>query len=205
MTTEEHAPSAFARAESGSRQVVLQIGLGVVAFILGSVMSAGAAARIAERLGPLETAWGAWVFRWGFDRLWLFTVIPFFGYAAGRFTAIKPGQFALLSVLSGETFSILLITGINGFDYLVDDPKDVVARLLTLFLGMLLTARAVQAGRVVADQAQAEANVIAEQRKAEYAAAYLAAAQGRPTAEAKPPEPAEPPPADPTPGAGPST
>jgi hypothetical protein len=177
MTTEPHAPSAFAKAESGSRAVVLMIGMGVVAFILGSVMSAGAGARIAERLGPPETALGAWLFRWVFDRLWLFAVMPFFGYAAGRFTELKPGRFALFSVLSGETFSILLISAINGFEYLTDDPYDVLARVVTLFLGMLITARAVQAGKEVADRAQAEANVIAEKRKAEYAAAILAAGQ----------------------------
>ena len=181
MTTEQHAPSAFAKAESGSRAAVLQIGLGVVAFILGSVMSAGAGARIAERLGPLETAWGAYLFRWVFDRLWLFAVMPFFGYAVGRFTEFKPTRFALVSILSGETFSILLISAINGFEYLTNDRYDLLARVVTLFLGMVVTARAVQAGRDAADQAQVEANVVAEKRKAEYAAAILAAGQDKPT------------------------
>lgn len=196
MTTEQQ-PSAFARAESGSRQVVLQIGLGVVAFVLGSVMSSGAAARIAERVGPIESEAAAWAFHWLFERLWLFTAVPLFGYAAGRFTQVAPVRFTLVAVLSGETFSVLLITGINGFDYLVEDWANVVARLVTLFLGMLLTAHAVKLGRESATEDQLEADAVAERRKAEYAA-FLAAAEGKAA-----PQP-EPPPSDPTPGAGPS-
>jgi len=211
MTTEPKAPSAYAKAESGSRAVVLQIGLGVVAFVLGSIMSAGAAGRIAERIGPLETASGAWLFHWVFDRLWLVTVMPLIGYGVGRFTEHKPGRFALISVLSGETFALLLVSAINGFEFLVEDPYDVGARVVTLFLGLVVTARATQSGREVAGVAQAEANVIAEKRKAEYAAAILAAGQDRPSENPKALTPTLSPAGEretgepPTPGAGPTT
>ena len=108
MTTSEPAaqkpPSAYARADAASRQIVLQIGLGVVGFVLGSILSVGAAARIGERLGPLESDWAALVFRWVFERLWLFTLVPLFGYAIGRFTEINPTRFALTAAISGETF-----------------------------------------------------------------------------------------------------
>lgn len=207
MTTEPQA-SAFSRAESSSRQIVLQIGLGVVAFVLGSIMSAGAAARIAERIGPIDSDVVAWTFHWLFERLWLFTLVPLFGYAAGRFTQVDPVRFTLLAALSGETFAVLLITGINGFDYLVEGWENVVARLVTLFIGMLLTVKAVQVGRAEAAESQVEATAVAERRKAEYAT-FLAAAEGKsaelPKAEAPATaEPAPSTPTDPTPGAGPS-
>ncbi len=178
MTTEQKAPSAYRRAEAGSRQVVIQIGLGVVAFILGSILSVGAAARIGERLGPIESEWGTLAFRWLFERLWLAVVLPTFGYAVGRFTEGTPSRFALTAGIAGETFSVLLVTAINGFDYLMEDTAGLIARGVTLFLGMVLTARAVQVGRDASGEAQLAADLIAEQRKAEYAA-FLAAAEGK--------------------------
>ena len=184
MTSEtQKPPSTFARAEAGSRQIVLQIGLGVVAFILGSIISVGAASRIGERLGPLESDGAAWVFRWFFERLWLFAVAPMFGYVIGRFTEMKPTRFALVALISGETFSVLLVTAINGVDFLMQDTSALVGRGVTLFLGMGLTTWAVQLGRDAAGLAQADANVIAEKRKAEYAE-FLAAAEGKSVAPA---------------------
>ena len=178
MTT-ERAPTMFARGEAGARQIILLIGLGVLAFVLGSIFSVGASARIGERLGPLEHEWSALIFRWFFERLWLFAFAPLFGYAIGRFTEISPVRFALTALISGETFSVLLVSAINGFDYLLEDTVGVIARGVTLFLGMLITVRAVQAGRNAAAASQAESNAIAAQRKAEYAQ-FLAAAEAKP-------------------------
>ncbi len=188
MTTDQKVPSAYMRAEAGSRQVVIQIGLGVVAFILGSILSVGAAARIGERLGPIESDWGTLVFRWLFERLWLVAVLPAFGYVMGRFTESTPSRFALTAAISGETFSVLLVTAINGFDYLLEDTAGLIARGVTLFLGMVITARAVKLGRDASGEAQVEADVIAEARKAEYAA-FLAAAEGKAEVLAPHPDP----------------
>ncbi len=179
MTTEtQKVPSAYARAEASSRKAVLHVGLGVVAFILGSIFSVGASARIGERLGPIESEAGALVFRWVFDRLWLIGVLPLFGYVMGRFTEVKPSRFALSAALSGEVFSVLLVTAINGFDYLLEDTGALLARGVTLFIGMVITVRAVMLGRADAEVSQVEANLIAEKRKAEYAE-FLAAAEGK--------------------------
>ena len=177
MTTEK-PPSAYARAEAGSRQFVLQVGLGVVAFILGSILSVGAAARIGERLGSMEHGWAIFAFRFVFERLWLLAVLPLFGYVIGRFTDISPSGFALTAGLSGETFSVLLVTAINGFEYLLGDTAGLAVRGVSLFLGMVITARLVMVGRVANAEGQVAANVIAAQRKAEYAA-FLAAAEGK--------------------------
>ncbi len=180
MTTDapQRPASLFARAESGSRQVVLQVGLGVVSFVIGSIFAAGATTRLGERLGPLESEALAWALGWVLQRLWLFAMLPLFGYAIGRFTEIGPLRFALTAGLAGEIFSLLLMAGINGFEFLVEDPRAVLARLLTFFVGLAITLSAVLSGRAGAASAQAEANAIAEQRKAEYAQ-FLADAEAK--------------------------
>jgi hypothetical protein len=191
MTTEkpvERGPSAYARADAASRQVVLQLGLGVVAFFGGSILSAGAAARIGERIGPIESEWVAMVFRFGFERLWLLAMLPVFGFAIGRFTEIKGTNFALMAGMAGEVFSLLLVTAINGFDFLLEDTVGLIARGVTLFVGMMLTAFAVQAGREASEAAQTEADAVAAARKAEYAE-FLAAAEGKAAPAAEPEKP----------------
>jgi hypothetical protein len=195
MTT-ENAPAkpgamnAYFRADAASRQVVLQIGLGVVSFIVGSILSVGASARITERIGFIESETVALLLRWFFERLWLFTVLPAFGYVLGRFTETKPTRFALVGGLSGEVFAVLLVTAINGFDFLFDDVPALIARAVTLFLGLVVTTWAVQAGQEVSAEAQVEADAIAEKKKAEYAA-FLAAAEGKGDGASSPLPPAE--------------
>lgn len=168
--SDARAPSTYARAESGARQFVMQLGLGVVAFIGGSLLSAGIAARFAERVGPVESEWAALVLQVLFERMWLFLAAPFFGYLIGRFTEQPAVRFALVSVLAGETFSVLLVSGMNGFDYLIMDTTALGARGATLLVGLLLTHRLALVGRSEAAEAQAEADAEAAARKAEYAA-----------------------------------
>lgn len=138
--------SAFAKAEAGFRQVVLQLGLGAVGFVFGSLISAGALTRISERLVP-QTELVISALGWLFQRLWLFTLVPLFGYGVGRLTQIKPAQYALLAPLCGETFSVLLASAVDGFEPLVGEPLEVLARLATLVAGMAMSHLAVRAGR----------------------------------------------------------
>ena len=179
------APGVFSRAEAGSRQLVLQIGMGVVSFIVGSIFAAGAGTRVLERLDPIENDLVDAGFRIVFERLWLFVALPVCGFAIGRFTQIPALRFTLLAGLSGELFSVLLVAGINGFDFVIDDPRRVVARLVTLFLGLAVTMRAVLAGRAAGHEAQLAAQVQAEARKKEYAD-YLAAAEAKPPTDPAP-------------------
>ncbi len=192
MTTETapRPPGLFTKAEAGSRQIVLQVGLGLVSFVVGSILASGATTRIAERLGPMENEALAWALGWVLQRLWIFAMLPMFGYAIGRFTEISPLRFAMIAGFSGEVFSLLLSAGIDGFESLVADPKVVLARLITLFIGLAICMSAVMSGRATAAEAQLEANAVAEKRKAEYAA-FLASTEGKPT--------------DPTVAAAPST
>lgn len=173
MTTESQSPSAFQRAEGGSRQVVLQLGLGVLAFVIGGIFSGGANVRLSERFGYIENEAVGFAVGWLLQRLWLFVVLPAFGWGIGRFTELKPLRFALTASLAGEVFAVLLYSGINGFDSIIASPPDVLARIVTLVLGMAIVVSAVGEGRKASREAQAAAAVQAEARKAEYAE-YLA-------------------------------
>lgn len=178
MTTTDapKPPGLFTRAEAGSRQIVLQIGLGFTAFIIGSIFSAGAATRIFDRLGLLESETVEWVLRTLIERTWLFLFVPLIGFGIGRFTEIQASRFAMLAGFSGEAVSLLLITGMNGLDFVIEDAKGVVARVVTLFLGMTITVLAVNAGRRAAHEAQQRSLMEAAKRRDEYAA-FLAAAE----------------------------
>lgn len=183
MTTEAKRPSAFSRAEGVARHSVMQIGLGVAAYVLGSIFASGAMGRISERVGVIDSAPVAFVYGWVMQRLWLFIVLPMFGWAAGRFTELRSLRFAVTSALSGEVFAVLLFSAINGFEPLVDNPPDLLARGVTLVLGMAVTLLAVSSGRRAAAASQAEADAIAATQKAEYAE-YLAKLEAAPPASA---------------------
>ncbi len=176
MTTEQKQPGMLKRAEGSARRWVLQLGLGVAAFVLGSIFSSGASSRLGERLGPFESETLAFLFSVAMQRLWLVALLPAFGWAFGRFSEGSPLRFALTAGLSGEVFHLLLLSAMNGFESLWLDVDAAVIRLVTLLVGMALTVLATGAGRRAAAEAQQEANAIAEKQRAEYAA-YLAEAE----------------------------
>lgn len=177
MTTEAKQPSAFTRVEGAARHTVMQIGLGVAAYVLGSIFASGAMGRISERVGLIDSEAVAFVYGWVMQRLWLFVVLPMFGWAAGRFTELRSLRFAVTAALSGELFALLLFSAINGLDPLLENPGELLARGVTLLLGMAVTLLAVSSGRRAAAVAQAEADAIAVKQKAEYAE-YLAKLEG---------------------------
>lgn len=198
----EQRPSAYTRAEVGARQLVMQLGLGVCAFLVGSIFAAGLAARLTERLGTVEGEGAAWFLHVLFERLWLGVAAPAVGYLFGRFTEQPAVRVTLRSVLAGETFSVLLVSGRNGFEYLFDDAINVTARLVTLVLGLWATYAALQAGRADAGEAQAEADAVAAKQKAEYAAMLEGAAPAGPPHAAPRPSGGE---GEVKPGDGPSS
>ncbi len=173
MTTEAKPPSALVRVEGAARQTVMQVGLGVAAYVLGSIFSGGAVLRISERVGIIQSPAIAFLYGWLMQRLWVFVLLPAFGWAIGRFTELRSMRFAVTAALSGEVFALLLFTAVNGLDPLFENPGDLLARAVTLLLGMAVTLLSVSAGRRAAQDAQAAADVIAAKQKAEYAE-YLA-------------------------------
>lgn len=168
MTTEP-APSPkrglFSRAEMGARHVVLEVGLGFVAFVLGSILSAGASTRLLERMGPITSDGASWLFSLIVSRLWIFAVLPLIALAVGRTTGLSGRRFALVSGLSGELFGVLLTSGLNGFEVLVASPLDVVARIVTLAVGLGIVWQAFEAGRAGALEAETQARALSERNR----------------------------------------
>lgn len=191
MTSEGRAPGALGRAEAASRQVVLQLGLGVASYVVGGLLSAGATSRLGDRLGAIESPALLWTLGWLLQRLWLWAVLPLAGWGAGRFLRVRPARFALQAGLAGELFSLLLTTAMDGLDLILEEPLNVVARLFTLGVGLTATAVAARAGLRAAAASDEVARRAAEARQAEYAE-FLRAAGGA-AAPRSPEEPPRPP------------
>ena len=136
-------PTAFAKAESGVRQIVLQLGLGPVGFVLVSLISATLFNRIssawAERLGGVGVGLAA-------SAAVALDARAFFGYLVGRLTHIRPPNSRCWPPVR-ETFSLLLTSAVDGFDSLLENPLELVARLATRLTGMALTLMAVRSAR----------------------------------------------------------
>lgn len=175
----------FARAEGAARRVVLFVGLGVAAYVIGGLVTAGLSVRLVERFGAPASETGAWLLKWALARTWLWSVLPAIGFGVGRYLELSPWRFAITSVFSAEVFGLLLMTAGDGLDWVLGSPADMVMRALTLTGGIGLVAWAVKRGLQAAAAAQAEANVEAEKRKAEYAE-FLARAEGK---QDRPPSP----------------
>ncbi len=187
-------PSAYYRAEASARQMVLTLGAGIVAYALGGVLTSGLAVRIAERLGSIHSPWLGFGVGWTLQRVWLYFVLPAFGWAAGRFLAVRPLRFAVISALAGEGFSVLITIASSGVELVATDLVDGLARVVTFALGVWLTVKAVQAGQRDAAAAQLVADALAAKQRVEYAA-FLEAAEKGPAASS--PEVSSPPPAEP--------
>ncbi len=175
---EPRGPGPLGRLEGSSRRVVLLVGLGMAAYVVGGFVLAGLIARLSDRVGAIESERVAWVLSWLLRRTWLWAVLPWFGWAAGRFLDVSRTSFALTTALSAEAFGLLLATASDGLEGSVGSPRDAALRALTLAAGTVLVGWCVQRGRDAAAVAQAAADAEAERRKAEYAE-FLARAEGR--------------------------
>ncbi len=137
---------ALRRAEGGARQFILRVGIGTLSFVCGNIGSAF----IAQQIEPVESE----VLFWALKRLWLLGLLPLFGYVIGRITVIDTLGFSIGAALSGESFSILLTSAINGFEALTFMPQELVIRGVSLMLGIGITALATATGRQAANRAQ---------------------------------------------------
>lgn len=150
----------------------------MAAYVLGGFVMAGLSVRLGERFGAPSSETGAWLLKWVLVRTWLWAILPVFGWGIGRYLEVSPWRFAVTSVLSAEAFGLLLATAGDGLDWVLGSTGDLVMRLATLVAGIGLVGWAVRKGLDAAAAAQAEANVEAEKRKAEYAE-FLARAEGK--------------------------
>lgn len=154
MENEVSKPSPLRRAESSARQVVLAVGLGMAAYFLGGFFSA----RLGEWLFldwkvELNAGWALTVTSWVLRRVWLWLVLPGGVYALSRWTTVPPLRLGLISALSGETFSVLLVVGLSGPEMLMENRAELAMRLLTLLIGVAICMAAARAGSALRSSA----------------------------------------------------
>jgi hypothetical protein len=179
MSEPGKAPGLFSHAEAGARAIIIVIGSGLMAFIVGGVVMSGLAARLADRLGTVEEPLAAFVLGWLLQRVWLWLVLPAVGWTVGRLLTVNPWNFALVAGLTGEAFGALLTTATGGVEMLFLGWADLVARVVTLAAGLWLTSWATEQGRASAQASQAATSALTVAQQAEYAA-FLARAEQAP-------------------------
>lgn len=150
------------------RRIMLVGGLGVLAVVIGSIITGPLGMKLAPRLEGLPLLLGSAI-GVGVWRFWLIGVLPVLGYGVGRTLRLKPLGLAFGAALSGDLFFALIEIASSGLAVLSANPGMLAARLGTLALGILLTLRATRAGIAAADKAQAEAAKVSATRRDEYA------------------------------------
>ncbi|MBF5042648.1 hypothetical protein FGE12_09570 [Aggregicoccus sp. 17bor-14] len=166
------------------RRAQFIFGLGVLSMVLGSIASAGLSLRLGLRVAELPQ-----VLRWavaiGVGGLWRLSFLPLLCYGAARVLALRPRATAVGAALSGEAFLLALDLTRAGVAGLWTSAPLVLGRLGTLALGMWLSERAVQAGRLAAEAQERAAQAKAQATQAEYAE-FLARAEGAPAEDVRP-------------------
>jgi len=168
VTAKSKSPTLLQTLNERSRRLLLIVGLGMMAAILGAIIAAPFAVRFQTWLlgAPLVVAVLVNVL---IARFWVLGVLPVIGYAMGRALRLRPLSFAFGAAASGEVFYLLLDVATAGLSGVVARPALLAARIATLAGGILLTLRATRAGVRAADKAQAAANQSVAARKDEYA------------------------------------
>ncbi len=182
MSETAKQPGMFARAEAGTRHVMLMIGAGIIAYVVGSIIVSQLSAGLAERFERIESPAVAFVVYWALTRFWLLLVLPAFVWLGARFLPVGAAMFAATAVVSGELFDLLLTTARLGVEGTFATVEETIARVLTLALGLGIAVLAARRGRRAAEASAKRAQAKAEAAKAEYAEFLRRAEQGGPGA-----------------------
>jgi hypothetical protein len=176
------------RAEGEARALVLAVGAGLVATLAGGLLMSGLAVRLTERLGSIEAPAPAFVAGWALHRVWLWLVLPWTGWVAGRWTRVPAWRFAWTAALAGEAFSTALVAVGQGWDSVAPDWLDAAARALSFLPGVWLTGRAAAQGQAARAGAEIAAQALVQQNAREYEAFRRQGEAGlRPPPGASPP------------------
>jgi len=159
------------------RRAQFVLGLGVLALVLGSLLSAGLTLRLSARAVELPSPL-RWALFLGVGRLWLLGVLPLLCYGAARVLALRPRATALGAALSGEALLVALDFTRAGLQGLWSGLALALVRVGTLALGVWLSERAVRAGAVLRVAQEQVARAKAEATSVEYAE-FLARAAGQ--------------------------
>lgn len=160
--------SALEPVRARALRIQFVVGIGFLAWVAGEILASGLMMRLGPRLEAMGP-WAAYLVVSLIARLWVLAVLPAIAWVAARVLALKPLSTALGAAITGELFGLALIFVSQGWDGLYEGYGPLALHAGTLALGILLTMRAIRAGRTAAHRAQEAAAKIAEEKKKEYA------------------------------------
>jgi hypothetical protein len=165
----------LAALEAKTRQLLLMVGFGFLAFAAGAMLSSSLMMRLDARLAtaPLAVRLPVGLL---LQQLWIMVMLPAIGNISARFMAIRPWSLALIGGITGQLFFFAIRIASAGTENLVREPVQLGLELGTFVAGMFITAAAVRRGLAVAGQKDVAAKQAAVAKQSEYDE-YLRAAE----------------------------
>ncbi|WP_223763046.1 hypothetical protein [Corallococcus sp. AS-1-6] len=145
------------------------VGLGFLSLVVGAMLSVSLVLRLHARVNALPSDLLRIPVAVVLEDLWVLAVLPVLCYGAARIVALRTWTTAVGAALSGGVFVIALNFVRDGFEGLATGWSFASALRVVAFVGgILLSARAIRAGRAAAEKGSAEAEAKAAARKSEY-------------------------------------
>lgn len=145
------------------------VGLGFLSLVVGAMLSVSLVLRLHSRVNALPSDFLRIPVVVALEDLWVLAVLPAFCYGAARIVALRTWTTAVGAALSGGVFVLALNFVRDGADGLITGWSFMSALHLLAFVGgILLSARAIRAGRAAAERGSADAEAKAAARKSEY-------------------------------------
>nr|WP_255651995.1 hypothetical protein [Corallococcus sp. AS-1-12] len=155
------------------------VGLGFLSLVVGAMLSVSLVLRLHARVNALPSDLLRIPVAVVLEDLWVLAVLPVLCYGAARIVALRTWTTAVGAALSGGVFVIALNFVRDGFEGLATGWSFASALRVVAFVGgILLSARAIRAGRAAAEKGSAAAEAKAAARKSEYDAFLKAAEAG---------------------------
>ncbi|WP_163861949.1 hypothetical protein [Myxococcus eversor] len=171
-------PSVLEPLRVRIRRFQFIVGLGFIALVLGSALSVSLTLRLSLRVQALPFVPLKVLVAVLLENVWLLGVLPVLCYGAGRVMELKPWQTAGGAAVSGATFVLALGFVQGGADSLWLGGLGSVLNVAVFGAGIVVSARALKAGRAAAANQSEKTQSKAEERKGEYDEFLRAAEQG---------------------------
>lgn len=150
------------------RRFQLIVGVGFFAAVCGAVLSAGLNLRLNGKLPAIHSAWVVLLLDVAVSRLWVYAVLPAFCYGLARIFSVGSWSTPIGAAATGELFYLALDWLMNSFAGLFTHPSVLIARVVTLALGIYLGHLAVRSARASVDKADAAAREAAAAKAKQY-------------------------------------
>nr|WP_242588526.1 hypothetical protein [Corallococcus macrosporus] len=145
------------------------VGLGFLSLVLGAMLSVSLVLRLHSRVNALPSDFLRIPMAVVLEDLWVLAVLPALCYGAARVVALRTWTTAVGAAVSGGVFVVALNFVRDGLEGLTSGWSFASGLRLVAFVGgILLSARAIRAGRAAAEKGSAAAQEKAAARKSEY-------------------------------------